>query len=514
MNSIKPVIAILISSLIFTGCQTKSKNFLDKPEEVVISGQVINREKYHPNSIAIIINDLASGEQLRFVDELGKDGNFKFRFERYYSQDVMLKYEGIFKVFVRPGDSLNITLDAGKLKTYDESFHSLTFSGDDVNENEQITKFSSWFQPLVRQESNSYVEERKYEPERYFQFRDSIKNIYHRYRIDFVKKNKVSEIVDTWMKYEIEDNYFYNLFLYPMIHRKLNNYPITWEIPLSYYNFYEKEHLPIESIINGQFIKSFSMNYLTFYIYNKTRDELHKKGLTKDSIDSEGRTLHLWIGDLDSLSVDGIRKYTPDGILRQILFNQFFRHHLKTDLFEKYSSVISKGVKEPFLKDPLYKTIKEIKEIDFNSDDKWKTIIDDSAILPGGDILKKILEGNKGKVIYIDCWATWCGPCLNEMPYSRKLMSEFNADTVEFVFLCFHSPKEASRKKVNELKLGGTHYFLDTDQSNHLQSILSFSSFPTYILIDKKGKIVKSGSEISPQSDTTRNDIINLINQK
>jgi hypothetical protein len=100
-----------------------------------------------------------------------------------------------------------------------------------------------------------------------------------------------------------------------------------------------------------------------------------------------------------------------------------------------------------------------------------------------------------------------------EMPYSRKLMFDLKGEEVEFVYLCFNSPKEAAQKKVAELKLGGTHYFLDADQSNHLQKTLAFSALPNYILIDKNGQIVKSGTELRPEVKETKNDILKLINQ-
>ncbi len=517
MKIIKSLFVLTISSLLAIGCHSETKNFLNKSKEVVITGQVINRSSYMAKSIAIIINDVASGEQLRVIGDLDKEGRFEGRFNRFFSQEVMIKYESIFSVFIHPGDSIHVKIDAEKLGTNEEKYHALSFSGDAIEENEQIAKFLTWFGPLREKEKNNQVEERRLSPEHYVQYRDSLRKSYHQYAIEFVKKNKVSKIIDSWIYYEIEDNYFNNLVFYPMYHGHLNKYPKNWEIPDSYYNFFENVQLPLESVCNASFTKPLAGEYFSLYIRNKIKNELKNRGLVKDTIYSDGQTGYIWKVNNDSIIIDGIERHTPKGIFRQEVLNWFFTQRLKNsmkfDLLDKYSNIISDEIKEPFLKIPLMESYSEIKEIANNGKSIKKTLFIDSEKTPGIDILKQILEVNKGKVIYIDCWATWCGPCVMEMPYSRKLMSELKDEAVEFVFLCFNSPKEAAQKKVTELKLGGAHYFLDVGQSNHLQKTLAFSSFPNYILIDKNGKIVKSSSDLRPGIKETKNDIMKLINQ-
>lgn len=517
MNFMKPLCVLMFSFLFFLGCQSEMKEFLDKPKEVVITGQVINRSNYQAKSIAIIINDVASGEQLRVVDDLDEDGRFEGRFERFYPQEVMLKYETIFNVFVHPGDSIHIVLDGEKLSTEEGQYQAISFSGEAVEENEQINKFQKWFVPIRIKESNYQVEESRFGPERYIEYRDSLRKSYHQYRIEFVEKNKVSKIIDSWMYYEIENDFFHKLVFYPIFHQKLNKLPPSWEVPVEYYDFFENVQLPLESVCNASFSKPLAGEYFMFYISNKIQNELKSRGLVDDTIFSDGRTGHIWKVNNDSIIIDGIQRYTPKGIFRQVVLNWFFTYQLKNemkiDLFDRYSTIISNEIKEPFLKVPLMEIYKEIKEISNNRDSLRKPMFIGSENTPGVDILKQILAENKGKVIYIDCWATWCGPCVMEMPYSRKLMFELKDKAVEFVFLCFHSPKETAQKKVAELKLGGTHYFLDKDQSNHLQKILAFTNFPNYILIDKNGQIVKSGSDLRPGIKETKNGIMKLINQ-
>jgi thiol-disulfide isomerase/thioredoxin len=515
MNFIKSLFALTFLSLIFIGCQSETKDFLDKPKEVVITGQVINRLNYQPKSIAVIINDIASGEQLRVVDDLNEDGFFECRFERFYPQEVMLKYETIFNIFVHPGDSIHIVLDGEKLSTEEGQYQVISFSGDAVEENEQINTFQKWFAPISMKEFMYQVEESRLGPERYIQYRESLRKSYHQTRIKFVEKNKVSKTIDSWIYYEIENDFFHGLVYYPEKHQSLNKLPPSWKIPDGYYDFFKNIKLPLESVGNAHFATNLTTDYFRLYVYNKMLNEKTNYDPADDTRLQEGKTA-LNIPITVDPYVDRIEKYTPKGLFRQLVLNWYFtsllKSSMKIDLFEKYLTTISTEITEPFLKVPLMERYHELKEIAGNPDSQKNVTFKNSENTPGANILKEILTVNKGKVIYIDCWATWCGPCIAEMPYSRKLMFDLKGEEVEFVFLSFNCPKEAAQKEVTALNLGGTHYFLDSDQSNHLQETLAFTGFPNYILIDKKGRIVKSGSDLRPKAIETKNEILKLIN--
>ncbi len=105
------------------------------------------------------------------------------------------------------------------------------------------------------------------------------------------------------------------------------------------------------------------------------------------------------------------------------------------------------------------------------------------------DILDEIITKNKGKVIYVDCWATWCSPCMGEMPNSKALMREFKGKDVAFVFLCLNSQEDIWRSTVDSLKIEGQHYFLTKKQSNDLRFLLKIQGIPYYILYGKDGSI-------------------------
>lgn len=109
----------------------------------------------------------------------------------------------------------------------------------------------------------------------------------------------------------------------------------------------------------------------------------------------------------------------------------------------------------------------------------------------GDEVLKEIAETHKGKVIYIDIWATWCSPCLNAITEIQPVKKDY-ADSVAFVYLADQSsPKKAWDEKIESIE--GDHMRLSQEQMQDIMNRFAFNGYPSYIVIGKDGSIAFSG---------------------
>lgn len=104
-------------------------------------------------------------------------------------------------------------------------------------------------------------------------------------------------------------------------------------------------------------------------------------------------------------------------------------------------------------------------------------------------LINKYLEPHKGKVIYIDFWATWCGPCRREEPHAAKLHKEFQNEDVVFLNLCCQSKEANWNDYIDQKNPSGEHFLLSNNEFRLFAELYNLKGFPTYVLIDKEGKV-------------------------
>lgn len=96
------------------------------------------------------------------------------------------------------------------------------------------------------------------------------------------------------------------------------------------------------------------------------------------------------------------------------------------------------------------------------------------------------LDMFKGKYVYIDLWASWCVPCVKEIPYLQKLEAELQNENVVFVSISNDSSEAPWRKKMEQLQLHGNQW-LNTD--GKLCDKLNVSGIPHFLIYDKEGRL-------------------------
>ncbi len=107
---------------------------------------------------------------------------------------------------------------------------------------------------------------------------------------------------------------------------------------------------------------------------------------------------------------------------------------------------------------------------------------------------KTSLADLKGKYVYIDVWATWCGPCKAEIPHLKNIEKRFHSKNIEFVSLSIDNKKNYPkwRKMVAEKELGGVQLIADKDWKSQFVVDYAINGIPRFILIDPEGKIVNA----------------------
>lgn len=110
------------------------------------------------------------------------------------------------------------------------------------------------------------------------------------------------------------------------------------------------------------------------------------------------------------------------------------------------------------------------------------------------------LEDFRGKYVYIDCWATWCGPCKAELPALQKLEEKYKDRNIVFVSISSDKDKKAWEKMVKLDKLGGVQLNIDGDHSFH--SAMKINSIPRFMLIDPEGYFVSDNATRPSNSQT------------
>ena len=101
---------------------------------------------------------------------------------------------------------------------------------------------------------------------------------------------------------------------------------------------------------------------------------------------------------------------------------------------------------------------------------------------------KVALEDFKGKYVYIDVWATWCGPCRKEIPHLKELEKVFRKKKIVFVSISTDTNLREWETMVGEEQLKGVQLNIDGD--NRFKNAFNIESIPRFILLDKKGKVV------------------------
>lgn len=410
--------------------------------------------------------------------------NGKFQLQQMVSEraSYKLKYNGqVIPLHLAPGDELELSFDGFQVDK------QLRFSG-------ASDKVQKYLQEKKAQSFKNYTERRKAVtlPEAEFmkqtdealkQQQDFLEN--HLFAnpglpADFIVHEK-AEILYDWAK-QYQDYKLYRAF-----YNQREEYTPSADLLA----FTDRLNLNDPASLSSDYYR----NFLIAHVSEKASALVQKDLMEGKKIAS---TRHAF--DLTEASHN-------HPLVQNYLLYFFLKNHLKSSgindaaaLYERFKNNVT---------DAQYR-----EEID-NEFLKWQPLLAGNPA-PGfayPDSKGKVvdLKDFRGKVVYIDVWATWCGPCKTEIPHLEKLQENFEGQPVAFLSVSIDNNVAAWEKMLKDKNMKGVQLIADQAGNSKICQDYKIQGIPRFLLIDQAGKIVDVQAD-RPSGGHIAEEIQGLLN--
>lgn len=433
--------------------------------------------------------------------EILLDGS-SFKTELKLSKSELIKLncnDETLQLFLEPGDDLSLEFLTGSINK------GTTFSGKAALHNKFLYEFhnnftSAFDTALLKQNAIAASSPDEFEIALY-STRKKQREFFDKYE----GKEKFSPAFKTYIENTIRYNYLGSLVAFPILRGNSSSSLTVGALPEIMLTGITPEDGDNQYALQTEFYRIF-IYYYTIYSASKNN------GFNKFT--DHGKSLE--------------EKYKS---AREFFKGKNFTWFLATFLLEncekipqaslkRVYNVLTSEDKEGFYIAALSEKCLKYVNAEPKKEDKKAVKINVAQKSPGSGFTAKSLNGKtvslddfKGKVVYIDFWASWCGPCRQQFPFAKELQEKFTAKEkkkVEFLYISIDESEDAWKKAIEKFDIHGFHTISPGNWNSEACKFFKISSIPRYMLIDKEGNIADDNAK-RPGDDRIYYDIIELL---
>lgn len=416
----------------------------------VISGKIDN-----PVSDSLFLK--TDDSKIIAACKLNKDNGFKMKVEieeGYYRIGDNNEHT---ELFLSPGFNLHLTIDT---KLFDES---IQYKGKGSSENNYLAKSYLLDEGFGKLRSYSYYA--KLEEKDFLKLSDSLLKV----ELDFLgnyKKSMLPRFYD-FQKMKIEYSYRTKLNNYESMHMMLTN-NMEFVVSSSFPDPFKDIDLN-----KAEWVSAFEYtNAVEAYLWELASKDLKEK-----------KASNYYLAFYNNMEALIKLPYLKEKFAFSIGRNNLIYAKDLDLVYEKTVSNITDTLKLGLVKS-IYQRLKALQD---------GTLIPEFSFSDlNGEMVK--LSDFKGRYVYIDIWATWCGPCMYEMPYLRKLEDTLANKNIAFVSICKDDYKQNWERSIKKSGSKSVQLFAEEGNDKFFKDFI-VNSIPRFILIDKDGKIINSNAK-------------------